>query len=119
MGLDSTVYSIREAPRSAVDFMQPAKNLHYWRKHWSLHRWMERLYREKGGVSLDFNLVCLQLTAEDLDRLEAAVTAGELPSFWRADPNADELQAEIDLEFIGKARGALDAGLKLFYSASY
>src|SRR5262245_50650024 len=128
MGLDIFVYAVREAPPSPVDFEHPRvdfkqplgpKYLYDWRSHWSLHRWMERLYREKGGSSKDFNLVCMQLTREDLDRLETDVKAGHIPSQWRTRPDADDIQAEIDMAFITKARVALSNGLYLVYSATH
>ena len=128
MGLDMCVYAVREVPPSLVDFELPRvafeqplapKYLHTWRKHWNLHRWMERLYREKGGASTNFNLVFMLLTKEDLDRLEADVKAGLFPAFWTTRPDADAIQAEIDMEFIAKARSALSAGLYLVYSASH
>ena len=55
------------------------RKLHYWRKHPNLHGWMQDLYYAKGGTAESFNCVPVQLTAEDLDRLETAVRTGTLP----------------------------------------
>lgn len=119
MGLDMYALSTRQHPARPVDFkVEQAESLHYWRKHPNLHGWMEQLYREKGGSEDSFNCVNLQLTREDLDRLEAAIRGGALPStagfFFGA---SDGSEFEDDLQFIGKAREALAAGLTVFYSS--
>ena len=42
-----------------------------WREDWTLQRWMERLYQgEEGGRNELYN-VQLNLTLEDIDKLEA------------------------------------------------
>ncbi|MEY9328323.1 phosphoglycerate kinase [Sinorhizobium fredii] len=119
MGLDMYACTLREAPATPVDFKaEEVSELHYWRKHPNLHGWMERLYREKGGTDPDFNCVNLQLTAEDLDRLEAAIRNRTLPPtsgfFFGA---SDGSESDDDLAFVAKAREALAAGLTVFYSS--
>lgn len=119
MGLDMYACVTRHQPESAVDF-DPQENtqLHYWRKHPNLHGWMEELYRAKGGADEVFNCVNLQMTADDLDRLETAIKAGALPAtagfFFGA---SDGTETEDDLAFVAKAREALAAGLTVFYSS--
>lgn len=90
---------------------------------------MENLWYEKGcpgrpeepnslGMS-DFNCVPVDLTYDDLDSLEKAVTSKHLPStmgFFFGD-DSDDYYKEKDLEFIQKAREALDAGLTVEYSS--
>lgn len=93
--------------------------LHYWRKHHDLHGWMEKLYHEKGGTET-FNCVPVLLTAEDLDKLEADVKAGQLLHiegflFGNNPPN-DESVVQ-DLSFIEKARKALADGKTVFYDS--
>ncbi|MGB3832647.1 MAG: phosphoglycerate kinase [Mesorhizobium sp.] len=118
MGLDMYACTLREPPATPVDFKaDEVSELHYWRKHPNLHGWMEQLYREKGGTQ-EFNCVNLQLAAADLDRLEVAIRAGNLPRtagfFFGA---SDGTETEGDLGFIAKAREALAAGLTVFYSS--
>ncbi len=72
MGLDMYAFTTNEVLDTPVDFkVDGYVDVHYWRKHPNLHGWMENLYREKGGKDETFNCVNLQLTADDLDRLEA------------------------------------------------
>ena len=117
MGLDMYACTLREPPAAPVDFeVEEATALHYWRKHPNLHGWMERLYREKGGNDAKFNCVNLQLTADDLDRLETAIRDRTLPPtegfFFGV---SDGSEVDDDLAFVAKARDALAAGLALFY----
>ena len=96
----------------------------YWRKHPNLHGWMEALWAEKGypNDSGDhFNGVELELTKEDIDRLEADIKEGALPNtegFFFGDP-ADNYYYEEDLEFIKQARYWLFMGTKVFYNSSW
>lgn len=120
MGLDMYAYALSTAPCRAVDFKlgDQATELHYWRKHPNLHGWMERLYRDKGGVADSFNCVNLVLTAEDLDRLEGAIRGRRLPhttGFFFGESDGSE-QAD-DLSFIAKARMAIAAGATVVYSS--
>jgi hypothetical protein len=96
------------------------RELAYWRKHPNLHGWMHKLWNEKGHAG-DFNGDELELTAEDLDRLEHVVEKGKLPStqgfFFGNDAN-DHYKAQ-DLKFIQDARTELIAGMKVFYNSSW
>ena len=82
----------------------------YWRKHPNLQGWMENLYREKGGEG-EFNCVEVELTTEDINRLEEDIKDGLLPNtqgfFFGND--ADEHYENSDLEFCANARKVLDA----------
>lgn len=119
MGLDMYAYTTDRTPAQPVDFKaDDAQELHYWRKHPNLHGWMERRYREKGGTDPDFNCVNLQLTAEDLDALEADIAARALPptsGFFFGESDGSEIND--DLAFVAKARAALASGLAVFYSS--
>ena len=105
------------------------REIAYWRKHPNLHGWMEQLWIRKlaaegkqpekdsewGSV---FNGVEVELTSEDLDELERAVTHGRLPrttGFFFGDPS-DDYYRDRDLEFIKNARAELIFGLKVFYN---
>jgi hypothetical protein len=119
MGLDMYAMTTNLAPESPVDF--PADNatqLHYWRKHPNLHGWMEKLYYAKGGSADCFDCVTLQLTLEDLTKLEAAIQANELPyteGFFFGESDGSE--QEDDLAFIAKAREAIAQGKTVFYDS--
>lgn len=96
------------------------RELAYWRKHPNLHGWMHQLWESRGNEG-DFNGDELELTAEDLDELELAVTHGQLPTtggFFFGNP-VDEHYRKQDLEFIRNARAELFMGLKVFYNSSW
>jgi len=105
------------------------REIAYWRKHPNLHGWMEQLWHRKGQPGFEddashdptFNGVELELTYDDLDELERAVTHGQLPAtsgfFFGND--ADEYYRESDLNFIKNARAELFLGLKVFYNSSW
>jgi len=101
------------------------RQLAYWRKHPNLHGWMAELWmvRETGGEgdTDKFNGVELELTAKDLDDLEAVIKARELPStsgfFFGTD--ADDYYYDSDLKFVQEARAELFFGLKVFYNSSW
>ena len=119
MGLDMYAHYLHDAPEKPVDFeVETYGELHYWRKHPNLHGWMARLYHEKGGQDIWFNCVNLVLTTEDLDRLEADIRAGNLPStsgFFFGESDGSEV--EDDLRFIAKARETIAEGLTVYSSS--
>lgn len=103
------------------------RELAYWRKHPNLHGWMEQLWQEKGrpGNRSEnmFNGVELELTREDIDRLEEDILEGRVSAlrtvgffFGNA---ADDYYREQDLEFVKQARAELFVGLKVFYNSSW
>jgi len=101
----------------------------YWRKHPNLQGWMEQLWHEKmkdseyqgDSNSINFNGVELELTREDIDRLEDDVLNSRLPAtqgfFFGS--NSDDHYREQDLEFCRRARAELFLGLKVFYNSSW
>jgi hypothetical protein len=94
--------------------------LAYWRKHPNLHGWMQQLWESQGNEG-DFNGDELELTAEDLDALELAVTHEQLPAtggFFFGNP-CDKHYREQDLAFVKAARQELFLGLKVFYNSSW
>lgn len=107
------------------------RELAYWRKHPNLQGWMESLWKRRIHESNQeipesewgsaFNGIELELTLEDLDDLERAVTHGQLPAtqgFFFGD-NSDQRYFNQDLEFIRQARAELFLGLKVFYNSSW
>ena len=119
---DTAVYDENIKAYANPTVLKP-REIAYWRKHPNLQGWMDQLWRRKGCESDvpgdSFNGVELELTWEDLDELERAVTHGQLPptSGFFFGNDADEHYREQDLEFIRKAREALDAGLHVEYSS--
>ena len=136
MGLDMNAYAAKQAGEerewwdgaefdpTTRDYKHPTmarpRELAYWRKHPNLHGWMHRLWNEKGN-SGQFNGDELELTAEDLARLETDVERGRLPSttgfFFGNDSDAH--YKEQDLKFIQTARAELLTGMRVFYNSSW
>lgn len=110
-------YGENESTRGTVT--QP-REIAYWRKHPNLQGWMRRLWESKGN-SGEFNGDELELTWQDLDELERAVTHGQLPhtSGFFFGRDSDEHYRKHDLEFIKNARAELFLGLKVFYNSSW
>lgn len=143
MGLDQYMYVATKAganeeywseKNQSKDDSDPTKvskprELAYRRKHPNLQGWMEQLWIEKGYPGRDdpddpnnmFNCVELELTWEDLERLEQDVLEGRLPKttgFFYGD-NSDDYYREADLKFIKDAKAELFMGLKVFYNSSW
>jgi len=121
MGLDQYAH--------AIDNNGEKEELAYWRKHHNLQGWMENLWHNKGcpgkpeesnsmGMS-DFNCIPVELDHSDIDDLEQAIDNDKLPSteVFFFGSGSDDIYKERDLEFVRKARQALDAGLTVEYSS--
>jgi hypothetical protein len=117
MGLDQYAYCRATVEDSGAG----NRDLAYWRKHPNLQGWMEKLFFDKGGKCNTFNGVEVELTWEDLDKLENAIKHNQLPStqgfFFGND--SDEHYRERDLCFIREARAEIFLGLKVFYNSSW
>ena len=148
MGLDQYAYAAAQAGDNAKwwdgaeldpdtrQYKHPTltkpREIAYWRKHPNLQGWMEQLWIEKGqpdfvsGPHEDdcrdgFNGVELELTWEDIERLEQAILNKQLPytqGFFFGNPSDDEYR-EQDLKFCRDARADLFLGLKVFYNSSW
>lgn len=102
---------------SVLDGTEGIVDLHDWRKHPNLHGWMEQLYREKGGEK-EFNCVNLQLTEEDLDKLENDIRDSNLPEthgFFFGESTTGTQKG--DLEFITVARQSINEGSDVYYTS--
>ena len=102
--------------------VEKPREIHYWRKHPNLQGWMENLWRERGGdPDVSFNGIQLELTWEDLERLERDIKAGALPetSGFFFGEDADDYYRNQDLEFIKQARAEIFLGLRVFYNSSW
>jgi hypothetical protein len=136
MGLDMYAYVARkgqldefyegaEWDAESKDTVNPKvtkpREIAYWRKHPNLHGWMEKLAQDKGLSYDSFNGVEMELTWEDLEELERAVTHKQLPStsgFFFGN-EADDVYYESDLSFIKNAKAELFLGLQVFYNSSW
>ena len=128
-GQQDEFYEGAEFNEDVKDFVNPNVNrprqIAYWRKHPNLHGWMAQLWLRREGNALreadNFNGIEMELTADDLDDLEAVIKARELPStsgfFFGTD--ADEHYYKDDLKFIQEARAEMFLGLKVFYNSSW
>lgn len=89
-----------------IDFPPPSmkKEIFYWRKHPSIHGWMENLYISKGGKEV-FNCVAVRLTKEDLDQLELDIKGNRLPhttGFFFGEDDGSETQEDLKFVYIAK-----------------
>jgi len=117
MGLDMYAYIARKNGDEIIS----AHEIAYWRKHPNLHGWMERLAKEKKYVFNTFNGVEIELSWEDVDRLEKAIKSRSLPKtsgFFFGD-GADNVYYDDDLKFCVNAKAELFLGLKVFYNSSW
>ena len=137
MGLDQYAYA---TPKGTDE----QEELAYWRKHNRLQGWMERLWEDKGrpfdgqldeNPMGDFNCVPVELTLSDLEQLEAHVEDKALPetggfffgsdSFGWTTEDGEEYgendyhYKQDDLQFIEKARKAIEEGKKVFYNCGW
>ena len=114
MGLDMFAWSV--AQEDVIDDFTITKKddsypeVCYWRKHHSLHKWMEALYRERGGEAETFNCIPLRLRSEDLQRLKKDITA-QIVS--RDDPD----DVERDLLFVKEAQILIAEGRAIYYDS--
>ena len=124
-GQQAEYYETCTFDEETKDYFSPTVNkpreIAYWRKHPNLHGWMERLAEQKKLDYDSFNGVEMELTAEDLDELERAVTHSQLPAtqgFFFGN-NSDQHYYDSDLAFIKAARTEMFMGLKVFYNSSW
>ena len=123
MGLDMYAYAATQASKARSELTpgnSTQREIAYWRKHPNLHGWMRRLWESKGNEG-EFNGDELELTWEDLENLERAVTHKQLPStngFFFGSDSDDHYQAH-DLEFVRNAKAEIFTGLKVFYNSSW
>ena len=116
------------------DFVSPVpkpREIAYWRKHPNLQGWMNQLWIEKGHPGQEdlddpnfmFNCVELELTWEDIERLERDILSGRMSrmgtrGFFFGDAS-DDYYRDADLKFVKDAKAELFLGLKVFYNSSW
>jgi hypothetical protein len=124
-GQQNEFYDGAQYDKEAGEYVNPKttkpREIAYWRKHPNLHGWFEKLAESKGLEYDSFNGIELELTHEDLDELERAVTHKQLPAtsgfFFGSERDNDYF--ESDLAFIKNARAEMFFGLKVFYNSSW
>ena len=123
-GQYSEFYETAEFDKTTNDFVSTTVNkpheIAYWRKHSSLHGWMEKLWKSRGNKGT-FNGVEVELSWKDIDNLERAIKYGQLPlteGFFFGE-SADNYYYENDLKFCVNAKAELFLGLKVFYNSSW
>lgn len=121
MGLDAYIFAYEEKKikdKSEVDVKinknLKAKEIFYWRKHHSLHQWMENLYYAKGGTDQMFNCVKVRLNKEDLDNLEKEIMSKTL---YDLDRDKDDGYFDNDMEFLLIARKAIEDKMAIYYDS--
>ncbi len=136
MGLDQYAYAAAKAnardawleeryERGNKDAPDPTTELAYWRKHPNLHGWMEKLWRDKKDQhNIDapmFNGIELELTFDDIVKLEEDIKNGNLPatSGFFFGSNSDDYYKAQDLDFVYEAKSRLFLGQKVFYNSSW
>ena len=128
-GQQDAFYEGSEWDKELGEYVNPTvskpRELAYWRKHPNLHGWMEKLWIEKTGRQTDrdeyFNGVELELTWEDIERLEHDILASRLPhtqGFFFGEPS-DDYYRDQDLAFVRNAKAEIFCGLKVFYNSSW
>ena len=143
MGLDMYAYVANKANQQSEfsagaewnevekEFINPnvvkPRKIAYWRKHPDLHGYMEQLWQKKGmpgtgDTDADFNGIELELSWEDLDGLERAITHNQLPStsgFFFGKSHNDCDTVDHDLAFVVNAKAEIFLGFKVFYNSSW
>lgn len=146
MGLDMYAYAGRKGQREEYyekgywnsdinefesTVSKPAE-IAYWRKHPSLHGWMEQRWIQKGRPGFDFknyapdqdpefNGIELELSWQDIVDLEQVVRHGKLPfteGFFFG-KSADQHYYEEDLKFCADAKAEIFLGQCVFYNSSW
>lgn len=127
MGLDQYAYVASKANTDYDDTSR--QEIAYWRKHPNLQGWMEKLWESKGGDNelskwgSNFNGVELELTWDDIDKLEKDIKSGEVSrlgttGFFFGNPS-DDVYYEQDLKFCVDAKTECFLGRKVFYNSSW
>ena len=108
--------------------MTKPREIAYWRKHPNLQGWMEQLWIEKGRPGVEghvnegvFNGIELELTFDDLVRLENDIKNKNLPAtegFFFGSDSCDHYYRQ-DLEFVYEAKSRVFLGQKVFYNSSW
>ena len=115
MGLDQWAFA-RPPGRVHED-----QEIMYWRKHSALHGWMTDLAIDRKIVKdpSDFNVVEIQLTAEDIERLEHERfnMRRKFGFFFGNTEESYQRFEKQDYDFIKQAKDYLDQGYVIIYTS--
>jgi hypothetical protein len=130
MGLDQYAYIASQADTDWKDSSR--QELAYWRKHPNLQGWMEQLWNEKvnmahtapmDGSDAVFNGIELELSWEDVDRLERDIRSGSVAQLGTTGfffgNHSDDVYHKQDLQFCRDAKAELFVGRRVFYTSSW
>lgn len=135
MGLDQYAYVASTSGTSFDDSSR--QEIAYWRKHPNIQGWMEQLWLRKMDIPVNssdqyiqnkyppdsFNCVELELTWEDIDKLEKDIISEKVSKlnttgFFFGKPS-DDYYREHDLQFCRNAKAELFIGRRVFYKSSW
>jgi len=119
MGLDQYAFRV-----DAATGHEGGSVVFQWRKHAKLQQFMEETFGERTGLcTTDLNCGRLELTEEDIDRLEHCLNEDAMPTseggFFYGHQMQDEQEAayrEQDLAFCAWARATLNDNAKPVFS---
>lgn len=117
MGLDMEFYQSGVVPGRKISFRTGYNSdepFAYWRNHWSLHNWLEKLYRFEGGEGT-FNGESLELNLEDFQNLVADAANGTLYE----DRHEWASRVSTDMEIFGQALEVIAQGGNVYYDCSW
>ena len=128
MGLDQYAYLAREEDLNdeivdLQDFIQDKitdLGFDYWRKFYALQEYMFAMYCLRGGESTSFNCVYMKFLSEDLYFLEEEAKKAmllQIGYFANDSDGLDTYSGESLLEFIPKARLAMEQGNAVIYDS--
>ncbi len=132
MGLDQYAYRVKMANikddlsfktgttydvTTKLDDLGNNMDFAYWHKFYPLDSWMRSLYLARGGKG-SFNYDCVRLHEEDLDKLydEAQHLAFYEGGYCNSAQEEKEYEYSHLMEFIKKAKEAIDKGDAIYYS---
>lgn len=127
MGLDMYAYKVPRYLRinnlkfdtGGIDYTCSYLDFCYWRKHYPLDKWMQRIYKKKGGQN-EFNGDYVELTKEEILQLTHDIKSGLIDYANYYDDNGDiEWNRNHDLGFCDRALELLDKGYYIYYSNSW
>ena len=123
MGLDMYAWSIPATKQEDFETgempISEDHELHYWRKHPSLHGWMHKLYckKVKEIPAGEFNGVQVLLEKEDIIELVFDIIGEQLPHTEGFFFGSDYDNKEDDLKFCKKAYDAIRADECVYYDS--
>ena len=125
MGLDMYAYAVSKentVDEFTINKRDEANEFFYWRKNNALHGWMQQCYIQKKLAAAqtpeDFNCEYLQLTADDLLRLDEDIKAGSLTptaGFFFGALVYDAHDKAGDLRFVDEALHFIEEGFCVYY----